>query len=217
MISAGFDTDIFPGLEQMAWLRTHTNLSWCGYYLAPAPSHQNTSWMGNRAALAAQGWRIAPIYVGQQVSGPGSKILSDGRGMVDGAEAASLMAGEGFPNDACIYLDLENGAPLTNDQADYVASWAWAVDYAGFRPGVYCSHGIAAAVSDLCPDARIWAFKVPTVDPTTTHGLVYPTPDPAGSGFSTAVAWQRVQNTRLLLPGAPLPTMVVDLSTATDV
>ena len=57
---AGFDTDIFPCMEQMAWLKAHTNFSWCGYYLAPAPSHPDPSWMGQRQALLTQGLRILP-------------------------------------------------------------------------------------------------------------------------------------------------------------
>jgi hypothetical protein len=56
----------------MAWLKANTNLVWCGYYLAPAPSHHDTSWMGTRAALAAAGWGVAPVYLGQQITGPGS-------------------------------------------------------------------------------------------------------------------------------------------------
>lgn len=56
---AGFDTDIFPGQLQLDWLKSNTNLSWCGYYLAPAPNHPDDSWMGNRQALIEQGWGAA--------------------------------------------------------------------------------------------------------------------------------------------------------------
>jgi hypothetical protein len=52
---AGFDTSEFPGLDEMAWLKHNTNLTWCGLYLGPAPSHGSTSWMGRRTALQAAG------------------------------------------------------------------------------------------------------------------------------------------------------------------
>jgi len=212
MSYAGFDTDVFPGLEQMGWVIANTNLRWCGYYLAPAPSHQDDSWMGQRQALVDLGWGLAPVYVGQQVSGPGSKVLSAAQGTEDGADAATLMFDEGFPPNSCVYLDLENGAPFTPPQIEYVKAWVAAVADAGLQPGVYCSHGIAAAVSALCPSARIWAFKVPTVAHTSTAGLTYPALDPAGSGFHNAVAWQRIQNTTL--HQAPVTVMNVDLDTA---
>src|ERR1700755_3469138 len=110
---AGFDTDIYPGDSQMAWLKANTNLVWCGYYLAPAPSHHDTSWMGARAALVAQGWGIAPVYLGQQTPAPGSHNPSVGQGTTDGNNAAKLMTGEGFAPGSCVYLDLENGPPMT--------------------------------------------------------------------------------------------------------
>src|SRR5579875_3277028 len=81
---AGFDRTAFPGRAEMGWLRKNTNLTWCGYYLAPAPSHGDTGWMGNRAVLAGQGWGIAPVYVGQQVTGPGSHDSSLATGQADG-------------------------------------------------------------------------------------------------------------------------------------
>ena len=211
---AGFDCFSFPGMAQMNWLRANTNLKWVGYYLAPAPSHAETSWMGQRAALAAAGWGVGPVYVGQQVSGPGSKIVTGKQGTTDGEDAASLMAGDGFPLGSCVYLDLENGAPFQSPQTDYVSAWVEAVGAAGFQPGIYCSHGIGAQVVALCPTARIWAFKIPTTSLTTTPGLAFPAPDPAGSGVPSAQAWQRIQNTDLVLPGAPQTAMNVDLDTA---
>lgn len=211
---AGFDTDIFPGADQMDWLLANTNLVWCGYYLAPAPSHDDTSWMGQRADLVDAGWGIAPVYVGQQVQGPGSKTVTGAQGTADGSDAAALMSGDGFPDGSCVYLDLENGSPFQAPQTDYVAAWVAAVQAAGFQPGIYCSHGIGAQVVGLCPSARIWAFNIPTTALTDTTGLVYPTPAPSGCGVPSAVAWQRIQNTNLQLPGAPVPVMNVDLDTA---
>ena len=212
---AGFDTDIYPHDDQMAWLRANTNLVWCGYYLAPAPSHRDRSWMGKRVTLVAQGWGIAPVYLGQQTTGPGSRDVSAARGTTDGGDAADLMDGEGFPAGSTVFLDLENGPPMTPDQGDFVGAWCDALSARGYQPGIYCSHALAGAVSMLRPDARIWAVKVPTIAPNPVPGTIFPTPDPSGSGYAPAVAWQRGQNCRLTLPGAPVEAMTVDLDVAT--
>jgi hypothetical protein len=212
---AGFDTDIYPGDGQMAWLKANTNLVWTGYYLAPAPSHEDISWMGTRATLVAQGWGIAPLYLGQQTTGPGSHDVNPAQGTADGGNAADLMDGEGFPAGSTVFLDLENGPPMTPDQSGYVGAWCDALAARGYQPGIYCSHALAGTVSALRPNASIWAFKVPTIAPNPVAGTEFPAPDPSGSGFAAAVAWQRGQNCQLTLPGAPSRAMTVDLDVAT--
>ncbi len=213
---AGFDISTFPGHAQMAWMKQNTNLVWCGYYLAPAPSHGNTSWMGSRGDLLGMGWGLAPVYVGQQISGPqSSHNLSDAQGSTDGHATVALMVQDGWDPGSCVFLDLEDGPPLVSPRSDYVAAWVEAVTTGGYQPGVYCSHGIAATVAQLCPAARIWAFKVPTTQQTNYNGTTFPTSDPSGCGYPAALAWQLQQNCRLTLPGAPMPNPVVDLDTAT--
>jgi hypothetical protein len=207
---AGFDTDVYPGDAVMTWLQANTNLVWCGYYLGGAPSHDDTSWMGKQAALTAAGWGIAPVYLGQQVIGPGSHNPSQAQGAIDGAQAAAMMASEGFPAGSCVYLDIENGPPLTPAQQQYVPAWCAAVQAAGYLPGVYCSHVLANNVAALVPGCRIWAFKVAT----TTAGPVaapYRTDDPSGSGYPAAAAWQLIQNGILTLQAG---TLQADLSSA---
>lgn len=205
----------YPGDAQMAWLKANTNFVWCGYYLAPAPSHHDTSWMGTRAVLAAAGWGVAPIYLGQQITGPGSHNPSLQQGGTDGGNAADLMDGDGFPAGSCVYLDLENGPPMTGPLNDYVGAWCDGVTARGYQPGIYCSHALADAVAGLRPSARIWAFKVPTIAANAVLGTEFPMPVPAGSGCAEAVAWQRGQNCQLTLLGAPNTGMTVDLDVAT--
>lgn len=211
---AGFDTSEFPGVAEMAWLRANTNLQWCGFYLGPAPSHASTSWMGNRAALAAAGWGLAPVYVGQQIAGPGRHVVDAAQGTIDGADAATLMGREAFSPGSCVYLDLEDGPPFTAPRTDYVGSWVAAVTAAGMTPGIYCSHDLATAVQTLCPDARIWAFNVTTADRHPFPGTVFPDPDPAGSGYGGAFIWQLEQNCVLDLATTPERPPVVDLDSA---
>ncbi len=211
---AGFDSSGFPGQAQMDWLAANTNLVWCGYYLAPAPSHGNAGWMGQRAALADGGWGMAPIFVGQELRGPGSHHVTEAFGTSDGTMAAALMRAEGFSDGACVYLDLEDGPPLSAPRTAYIGAWVDAVAQAGFTPGVYGSHLIAGSVHALRPDARIWAYRVTTTASHPVPGTNFPDLHPAGSGYVGAYAWQLAQNCRLALPGAPKAAMVVDLDTA---
>ena len=209
----GFDRSDYPGNTVMAWLRANTNLRWCGYYLAPAPSHGSLTWMTRRAALRAAGWGIAPLYVGQQITGPGSQSPSTAQGTIDGKDAVALMGAEGFEPGRCVYLDLENGPPLTNPLRDYVGTWCDAVKQGGFQPGIYCSHGFAIDVHNLRSDVRIWAFNVST---TKSHPVPAPFPDPhpSGSGYLGATAWQLGQNCIIDVQPAHLGKLDVDLDTA---
>lgn len=210
---AGFDRSDYPGDAIMNWLKANTNLAWCGYYLAPAPSHPNTTWMTKLASLQASGWGVAPIFVGQQVIGPGSQNPSAATGVSDGNRAVSQMVQENFVPGSCVYLDLENGPPLTDVQSDYVGNWCDAVRSGGFQPGVYCSHSLALEVHSLQPNCRIWAFRVAT---TQSHPVPapYPDPNPSGCGYIGAYAWQLGQNCVINVPPATLSSLDVDLSSA---
>jgi hypothetical protein len=217
---AGFDTATYPGNAQLDWLKANTNLSWCGYYLAPAPSHHDVGWMKNRAYLLESGWGLLPVYLGQQTSGPGSHIVTAAQGTIDGANAASLANADGFASLSYIYLDIEDGSALSADATAYIQAWGQAVLQGGYMPGFYCSHGIAAQVQVISaainPNTRIWAYKVTTVAQHPFAGNInnFQTSDPAGSGFAGACVWQCEQNTVLSLNDAPSNAMVVDLSTS---
>lgn len=212
MPQAGFDRSAFPGAAKMATLKSTTNLKWCGFYLAPSPSHPNTGWMSQRATLVGQGWGIAPLYVGQQTTGPGSHTVTKAQGKIDGQDAVQLLQSAGFPPGTFVFLDLENGTPFPTNQQNYVAAWAKAIEDDGtFKPGVYCSHLLATAVNALVPSARLWVFKVPTTATHPVAGPNYPTPAPSGSGFSGAHIWQRDQNAQITVSGS---NIVVDLNSA---
>lgn len=67
----GFDRYAYPGDTEMQGLWTNTSLAFTGFYLAPAPDHSDTSWMGKRAKLKSMGWGFVVIYVGRQVGWSG--------------------------------------------------------------------------------------------------------------------------------------------------
>jgi hypothetical protein len=206
---AGFDVSGYPGDATMGWLKANTNLVWCGYYLV-APSHKSSTWVGKRAQLSAAGWGVAPLFVGQQVIPPGSQNPSAETGVQDGGQAVGEMKQDGFASGSCVYLDLENGPPLTPAQHDYVNSWCDTVRQGGFAPGAYCSHLIAQVVQNLCPDCCIWAFRI-TKQPNPVPAP-FPNPDPSGSGFAAATAWQLAQNCFIK---ANQSSLQVDLNSAT--
>jgi hypothetical protein len=189
MAYAGFDRADCPGLALMARLRAETNLVWCGYYLA-APSQPAPTWRGKRAALVAQGWGLAPIYVGQQVSGPGSHNVTSTQGFADGERAAETAASEGFPKGSWVYLDLENGPPLVAQQRAYVRAWASSLINGGYRPGIYCSFLFAGEIAALVPEARIWTFHVQTIARHAVEGACFGAADPCLSGYAKASVWQ---------------------------
>ena len=211
---AGFDCSGYPGNNTMSWLLANTNLVWCGYYLAPAPSHRDIGWMGKRPSLSAAGWGIAPVYVGQQITGPGSLNPSTATGQDDGAQAVDYMSSEGFPAGSYVYLDIENGPPFTPPQQAYLAAWSAAVAAGGYNPGVYCSHLLAAQIAGLQPCARIWAFRISGIAPGN-QSSPFPESDPAGSGYADAAAWQLIQECKIQIsPGGPF-SLQIDLDTAT--
>lgn len=211
MVYAGFDRAARPTLAQMQALRDKTNLVWCGYYLK-APSQSGKTWRGSRADLVAQGWGLAPIFVGQQTaqSGPGSHIVTAAQGSIDGANAAVDMREEGFPLGSWVYLDLENGPPFGVMQRAYVAAWVDSVEANGYRAGVYGSYLIASEVKSLRPSIRMWVFHVPTVRQHPVQGVSFPVPDPQTSGFPGATIWQREMSAQL----AAFDGLLVDLDVA---
>ena len=210
-IFLGFDRSGYPGDKVMGLLRTEADVSFTGFYLAPAPSHHDTSWMVKREFLAGLGFGFAPVYVGQQQSPPGSQILTAEQGTRDGAQAARLAEQAGFPSSSVLYLDIETGPPAHQAIVDYYKAWVQSVVDQGFAPGVYCSHRLAAQF--LAADARSvpWVFQLKSATPQTFTPPL-PRPDPSQSSFAGAKVLQFAQNGTLVLGGEKVKP--VDLNTA---
>jgi Domain of unknown function (DUF1906) len=208
----GLDTSSYPGDQAMQTLRTQAQIAFTGFYLAPAPSHPNTSWMQKRAFLSGLGYGFAPVYLGQQAaSGPGAHNLTAQQGTIDGQNAVQLATQAAFPTQSVLYLDIESGPPLAANYIAYVNAWVAGVSDGDFTPGVYCSHLLAEQVQQLQPDARLWVFKLLFPD---GHQFAppLPTPNPALPDAQTATILQYAQNCPLTVAGL---TLNVDLDTAT--
>ncbi|SRR5579871_1396596 len=211
MSYAGFDSLAYPGDAMMQWLKSHTNLSFVGFYLAPAPSQPYVGWMTTRPTLAAQGWGFAPLYVGQQEEGQrGSHILTAAQGTIDGHDAAGLMHTAGFPTNSVVYLDCEQGGPASSAVQAYVGAWVDAVAPSSYKPGIYCSYTTAASLLAIRPNVCVWVWHITNPAP----GPAFPTPDPGSSGTSKAMVLQYFQNTSVNFPGAPAASLTIDLDSS---
>jgi Domain of unknown function (DUF1906) len=200
----GFDILAYPGDDSVAWLKDNTNLSWCGYYLAPAPSHDDESWMGQRATLTAAGWGLAPTYVGQQLAGPGSHVVTGPQGQLDGADAAHLMTQEGFAPGSFVYLDLEDGPPFTAPRTDYVNAWVTAVQAAGFQAGIYCSHGLAEDVQACVPKRESGPTRSRRQRRIRSRGQIFLTAPPRAADIPGPTCGNWVKTVGLMSRPTPL-------------
>lgn len=208
----GFDRADCPDLPTMAALKAQTNLKWCAYYLH-APSQPAPTWRNKRAALVAAGWGLAPVYVGQQITGPGSHLVTGLQGCTDGGDTATQMFAEGFPPGSYCYLDLENGPPLGPTQSAYIHTWCNSLSVSGYAPGIYCSYLLAPAIAALVPFARLWVFHVRTATPHAVDGTQFQPwapGGPLGSGVPSATIWQYDDEARLMAFGK----LAVDLDVA---
>jgi len=223
---AGFDRSTYPGDPLMTAIIQNTNLCWCGFYLGPAPSHPDTSWMKQRAFLKGLGFGLAPLYVGQQVTGPGSHNVTAAQGKIDAQQAASLASLAGFPAGSIIFLDIEQGPPP--DPKTIVYYRAWVEEFATntkYAPGVYCSYSkVAAALFKADSRPVFWVFNINkfTCIPsqvTATRVLIphnppFPDPDPAQSGVAFAQLWQLAQGTECAINAGALALRNIDFDTS---
>lgn len=215
---AAFDRDIYPGDAIMAALKSGTNLAICGVYLAPAPSHGDTSWMPAALPARQAGWGTAAIYVGQELpTGPGQHKVTAAQGQLDGVDAVALALSAGYDPGARVFLDLENPGMAAPGPMAYVTAWALTVQGAGLQPDIYVGHGGAAAIRAALTSAGVkglspksgWAYRVATV---ALHDVAtISTADPSGSGDPAALGWQHDQNCNIAVPGHG--KLNVDLST----
>ncbi len=196
---AGMDKDTYPGDRIMTSLIQNTNLVWTGFYLTPAPSQgHNLGWMDKHDFLRSLGWGIAPVYVGRQektIPRTDHRMTPE-NGKVDGVHAAQLAAKARIPTGSVIYLDFENGPPLSREAKAYFVQWAAALQTRGFLPGVYCLFGIAEGLSAAVPEAEIWAVNYSKFAKKLFKSP-FPQPEPRQSGVANALLWQLQGNVRI--------------------
>lgn len=184
----GFDRSAYPGDDVMESLHDNTTMAFVGFYLAPAPNHGDTGWMSSADVVRSMGWGFLPVYVGRQAASPN---LTAAQGTADGNDATTLAQTAGFASDAVIYLDIEIGGTLAQPFVDYISAWTTQVAANSARPGVYCSFSqTAAQITAQVGDVPVWVFHPTDSGPSVIDLSNETPPDPAGSGFGAAIAWQ---------------------------
>lgn len=132
----GFDRNDYPGDAALPVL--HKNFRYTVYWLNNPPGEQQNTWAGKREILKKNGFGFLILFNGRldaDLKGNNPAAL----GTADGKAAAANAEHEGFAHDVLIFLDMEEGGRLLQEQADYLFAWADAVQAAGARAGVYCS------------------------------------------------------------------------------
>lgn len=205
----GFDLNDYPGDQALPALRQH--FSYIGYWLNNPPGEQQNNWQGKREVLLRQGFGFLVLFNGRldheitraQKSGTAPVAL----GRADAAAAVAAAKREGFPRNAVIFLDQEEGGRLLPEQAEYLLAWTEAVAHSGYRPGVYGSgqpvkeehgHTITTAedIRSQVAAKHLHAVTLWVAQDACppSNGCVLNPPPLSNSGTADAAVWQYAQS-----------------------
>lgn len=202
----GFDLNIFPGKDALPALRK--TFSFSGYWLSPPPQGKTNNWLGQRELLRSQGFGFLLLYRGPLSRELKNEAAAAQRGTLDARNAASVAKSEGFPAQAIIFLDVEEGGRLPATYHSYARAWTAELSRAGYRSGAYCSGmpvkeepGATITTADdiraHAPSADFVYFIFNDACPPSP-GCTYPQnpPSPAVGGIPYASVWQYAQTPR---------------------
>jgi hypothetical protein len=135
----GFDTGSYPGDDVMrAWFGKP--FVFTGFYLE-APCHNAAKfkpWSGHRQTLKEIGWGLVVLYVGRQAAGCGATKLTREQGLADAADAVGKAKGEGVPQGATVFLDVELMDTVSAKMLKYMRGWiAGLLRDKTYKPGIY--------------------------------------------------------------------------------
>jgi hypothetical protein len=196
----GFDRNIYPGDDKLSML--HEHFSFTGYWLSNPPGERSNSWTGKRRILEATGFGFLLLFNGR--SSEALRRRAAEQGATDGLTAATDAAQQGFPENAVIFLDMEEGGRMSANQRAYIHAWVDTVKGAHYRAGIYCS-GIPArddenviTAVDIRQNAggRAIVYWVANDTCSASKGCVLTPRDPAESGVAFASVWQYAQSPR---------------------
>ena len=153
------DSLVCPSPAQLERIWKHTNVWAHGFYLPETPSHTYSYYRGRRESFVDLGFGLAPIYLGQQLSGGGSKILTRAQGRKDAMDAAKKMKSEEFPEGDVCYLDVEGG-DWSADLVDYAAAWINETNNnTAYTAGLYAAPNVADLIITEAPRFVYWAVR----------------------------------------------------------
>ena len=196
----GFDNNLYPGDAMLPAL--HKHFAYLGYWLNNPPGMTTNEWVGKRATVLKAGFGFLILFNGRLYKELRQADPAD-LGASDGASAALAAEAEGFPPNAIIFLDLEEGGRMLPEQLAYIGAWMRTVRAAGYRAGVYCASisfhdsGITLSTAEDItahfPGTAIWAAndQCPPAPGCVARAL-----RPSHSGFQNALVWQFSQSPR---------------------
>lgn len=202
----GFDLNDYPGDDGLPLLRN--TFSFTSYWLNAPPGEKETTWLGTRPKLQAQGFGFVVLFNGRDSRNLKSVPDAIRKGESDAADAAVLARHEGFAPGTVIFLDIEEGGRLTPAYYEYVNAWIDGLGKANFRGGAYCSAipvnegdgGSITTFKDIQDHLGgrklvVWVFNDAC---PPSPGCVFPKTPPAisQSGSSDAALWQFAQSPR---------------------
>ena len=202
----GMDRNDYPGDANMQALRR--TFAFTGYWLNNPPGADQNSWKLKRVALQAMGYGFLILFNGREYKELKASGNAAGVGTHDATAAVQAAYAEGFPLNAIIFLDQEQGGRMLPEQRAYIHAWVDGVGKSGYRAGVYCS-GIAfrespkvsiITANDIRENAgkREIHFFISNDQCPPSPGCTYHTPAPApnASGLAFAEVWQYAQSPR---------------------
>jgi hypothetical protein len=206
----GFDRNDYPGDDAMKLLRH--DFAFTGYWLGPPPGEKSNSWQGKREYLRSLGYGFLLLYRARE-----SRELrgfnddqANTIGKEDARAAAEEAQHEGFPHDALIILDIEEGGRLSATYHAYLQSWLSSLVGFHFRGGFYCSgipvkenaRTVITTAQDISIHLRakslpfsVWVYN-DACPPSPGCAFPQSPPPPAASGIGFAEIWQFAQSPR---------------------
>ena len=198
----GFDRNVYPGDEKLSTL--HAHFSYTGYWLSNPPGEKSNSWTGKRRLLDAAGFGFLLLFNGRSsealrrragaIQAKSASRFAGELGTADGEAAVAAGKDQGFPENAVVFLDMEEGGRMTAEQRAYIHAWVDAVNTAHYRAGIYCSgipardDGNVITAVDIQQNAagRAIVYWVANDACTASRGCVLAARDPAASEHTTS-------------------------------
>ena len=202
----GFDRNIFPDPDALTMLRK--TFAFAGYWLSPPPGENADTWTGQREALRSLGFGFLLLYRGPLDRDLKNAAGAAQRASTDAQRAAATAKREGFPAEAIIFVDIEEGGRLSQNYQAYLQAWEAHILQAGYRPGAYSSGipvheegGVVINTADDIRDhlgTRDFTYFICNDACPPAPGCVFPAnpPTPSRSGAAYATIWQFVRSPR---------------------
>jgi hypothetical protein len=195
---AGFDTGSYPGDAAINRWAAQSPYSFVGFYF-DAPCHTPAtfkSWSGTFPVIKASGLGLIIVYVGLQQDGCGKANLSRAKGLAHGLDAVAKFTAEGFPDNAVVFLDVENyNGPLSAAMEEYIGGWISSIlDSGRISSGIYCPASKANQIR-IAAAKEFEAHGLPGGAPVfwivkVAAGFNIATSKSTDSGVTFASAWQ---------------------------